>query len=354
MEFKPKGLPMLIGSLPLEDHKEALDLVFEYSPYIPNWVQLPKNRFEGMISQFLPGMPGYTLEGDREFIDPHSDSFFDQLTLFYEKYLGIIEGSKSLLDDFFVDKDRLAGLFHLVSRLETQSPIDNIVAIKGQITGPITFATSVKDREGRAIFYDEQLRDMAIKHLYLHALYQAKLLQKFNKKIIIFLDEPALAGFGSSEFISIKREEVISAFSEIISGLHEIGVLVGIHVCANTDWSLITDSGADILNFDAYSYFDKLILYKEKLREFFDHGKFLAWGIVPTDGQFIDKEDFSLLCDRFEAQLKEAETALNMSKKDILTNTFITPSCGCGSLSEDLAKKALKFTNMLYEKYKLL
>ena len=63
--FNPEGLPLLIGSLPLTDHREALELVFKYSYQIPLWVHLPKKQFEGMISQFMIGLPGYKIEKDR-------------------------------------------------------------------------------------------------------------------------------------------------------------------------------------------------------------------------------------------------------------------------------------------------
>ena len=39
--FHPGCLPVLIGSLPLQDHSEGVKLVFEYTPEIPLWVQLP-------------------------------------------------------------------------------------------------------------------------------------------------------------------------------------------------------------------------------------------------------------------------------------------------------------------------
>ncbi len=57
-EFIPNARPLLIGSLPLEDHAKALDLVFEHTPEIPLWVQLPKFKEEGMIRQFMYGLPG--------------------------------------------------------------------------------------------------------------------------------------------------------------------------------------------------------------------------------------------------------------------------------------------------------
>ncbi|MBW2200641.1 MAG: hypothetical protein JRF71_07355, partial [Deltaproteobacteria bacterium] len=55
--FQAKCLPVLIGSLPLDDHEEAIKLVLKYTPEIPIWVQLPVFKEEGMIAQFLPGFP---------------------------------------------------------------------------------------------------------------------------------------------------------------------------------------------------------------------------------------------------------------------------------------------------------
>ena len=40
--------PCLIGSLPLTDYAEAARLVWDYTPEIPLWVQLPKVPGEGM------------------------------------------------------------------------------------------------------------------------------------------------------------------------------------------------------------------------------------------------------------------------------------------------------------------
>jgi hypothetical protein len=100
--------------------------------------------------------------------------------------------------------------------------------------------------------------------------------------VIIFIDEPALAGFGSSELISISKEEILACLREVVDAIHTDGGLAGIHVCANTDWSLVLESGADIVNFDAYAYFDRFILYGDPIREFLAAGGMLAWGIVPT------------------------------------------------------------------------
>ena len=42
INFQAECRPVLIGSLPLKDHGEAVRWVFDYTPEIPLWVQLPK------------------------------------------------------------------------------------------------------------------------------------------------------------------------------------------------------------------------------------------------------------------------------------------------------------------------
>ena len=49
-----------------------------------------------------------------------------------------------------------------------------LIGLKGQTTGPITFCTGLVDQAGRAIFYNDQLRDVAVKHLAMKARWQTK------------------------------------------------------------------------------------------------------------------------------------------------------------------------------------
>jgi methionine synthase II (cobalamin-independent) len=244
-----------------------------------------------------------------------------------------------------MDRNAAGGFFAFTEHLRSL-PL-RPPAIKGQITGPVTFGMGLCDQNGKAVFYDDQLKDIALKLLAQKARWQIKMLSEFGSQTIIFLDEPALAGFGSSAMISVSREEVAACFGEIIGTAHGEGALVGIHVCANADWSLILESEADILSFDAYSFFDKLMLYPAQVKRFLESGKILAWGIVPTlNSDDIEKESAESLVARWEAQSAAIE-ALGFGRSALLAQTFITPACGTGSLPLELAIKVLALTRLV-------
>ena len=348
-KFEPNGLPALIGSLPITDHQEATKLVFAHTPEIPLWVQLPAYTEEGMMAQFLPGMPGLADSQGKLYINTQDASFDDAQLQFYNDYIAVTEGVTHLNDSSFIlTKDTAEGFFVFTDHLKRQSSAP--VAVKGQITGPITFSTGVKDENDRSVFYNEQLRDMAVKLLALKAAWQVEQLSQFNHPVMLFFDEPALAGFGSSAFISISREEVAACFEEVIDAVHARGALAGIHVCANTDWSLILDSSADIVSFDAYSYFDKFILYADQIKNFIDSGRILAWGIVPTLGeQTIANATAATLAADWEAKANQI-IALGIDKAQLLAQSLITPSCGTGSLTLAQAMKVLQLTQDVSQK----
>lgn len=347
--FRPGGLPAWIGSLPVNDHEEAARLMMTYTPDIPLWIQLPHSAAEGMVAQFASGMPGLKVSDDRVYIDTGDDDFEADLLHFFEAYMAVSDGSQPFEGSRFELPESSAPGFYtfldVLDKLEKPP-----VAIKGQITGPFTFGVGMTDQEGRAVFYNDQLRDAAVKMIAMKARWQVRRLRKYNVPVILFLDEPALAGFGSSAFISVSRQSIDECFAEVIAAIHEEGALAGVHVCANAEWPVILDSAADIVSFDAYSYFDKFILYDKEVQKFMDAGKILAWGIVPTgDPEAIEKESTESLVQRWEEESVQLE-ALGYDRKQIISQSLITPSCGTGSLSLEQATRVIQMTKEVSEK----
>lgn len=326
----------------MTDHAAAAALIFAHTPAIPLWPQLPAYPEEGMMRQFLPGFPGVTEKEGKLFIDGTRAGFEEELLAFYEEYLMVSEGGASFDDSRFALTEKEGkGFFAFMEAAASRR--QGLVALKGQITGPITFCTGVVDQDGKAIFYSDQLRDAAVKMLAQKARWQTRQMRSLADTVLLFFDEPALAGLGSSAFITISAEEILACFAEVFAEVRTEGGLVGVHVCANTEWSVIFDSGIDILSYDAYTYFDKLLLYPDHLRRFLDNGGILATGIVPTEERHIDGESAQTLADRWEQQTALLGR-LGFSRERILSQTLVTPSCGTGSISAAHAGKVLELT----------
>jgi hypothetical protein len=347
-QFSPQCLPLLIGSLPLLDHAEATELIFEYTPQIPLWPQLPAYKEEGMILQYVSGMPGLTRVNGKIYIDTDGTAFETELLAFYEEYLLVAEGGTSLSDSRFRLSPEVAKGFYTFLAAAGQGRKD-LIALKGQTTGPITFCTGLVDQAGRAIFYNDQLRDAAVKHLAMKARWQTQKMAEIGSRPIMFFDEPGLAGLGSSAFITITNDEIIACFGEVFEAVRAENGLTGVHVCANTEWPVLFDSGVDIVSYDAYSFFDKLILYSDHLVRFIARGGILATGIVPTAPEFIDQETVDSLVDKWFEQSRRLQ-AIGIDADAVYQQTLITPSCGTGTVSPEQARKVLALTKGVSEK----
>jgi hypothetical protein len=351
--FQANGLATLIGSLPLTDHSEAFELIIKEIPEIPLWSQLTRRDEEGMVAQFAPGLPGIYDANGSIHVNTDSENFDEELLQFFAEYMGVLDGDIELeASRFVLTEDNAGGFFELLNRLSTVSPAP--AAIKGQITGPFTLGTGIVDQNKRAVFYNAQLRDAVVKLLALKARWQVRQLARFRRPILMFIDEPALAGFGSSGFTSIARDDISQCFEEIIEAVHREGGLAGIHVCANTDWSLVLDSSADIVSFDAYAYFDRFILYSGQIKNFLDSDKILAWGIVPTlNPDDLDRETLESVWERWQEQAGQV-AALGIDMQKLINQSLITPSCGTGSLELDYCKKVISLTRAVSKKVRKL
>jgi hypothetical protein len=197
----------------------------------------------------------------------------------------------------------------------------------------------VTDQTLRPILYDEVLADALAKHLRLKATWMEQQLRQMNETVIVALDEPYLSAFGSA-FISLSREQIITALEECFAGLT---CLKGLHCCGNTDWSIVLETSVQILSLDAYGYAESLSLYPDAVRAFLQRGGIIAWGIVPQDGAEIAAATVEGLVERLEAAWALL-TDKGIPLDDLLAACLITPSCGLGSVAVEPAERALELT----------
>jgi methionine synthase II (cobalamin-independent) len=342
-----KGLSTGIGSLPHTDVDAALDLVFKYVPLIPFWPQLPKlNVREGMVAQFSENLPFMSMnENGLTFSTLESEDKDRDLESFYEHIIA------NDLDYFQISESYASGLHKFYTRLKTQD-LKDVCFIKCQITGPFTFAASLTDNKGIPLLHDTIIKQAILRGLALKANWQIRLFRKFGKKIILFIDEPYLGCFGSA-FTPINREDVIRGLTEFTETLKSDDVLLGVHCCGNTDWSIFMDVvGLDIISFDAFDFIDRLILYADNLKTFFNRQGILCWGIVPTQ-LFTGLETAELLI----RKLKEGVNALvrkGLDESLLFKSLLISPSCGLGTFTPEKSEKVfslLSEVSSLIRKY---
>jgi hypothetical protein len=293
-----------------------------------------------MTRQYNEGMPGLTSSGGKTFFDLSHPGFDGDLLKFYEDYLGALGTARMAREHRFgISPGHARGFHALLSLLDTTGcPYE---MLKGQITGPITLATSLTDQQGRAAYYDERLRELIVKTLSLKARWQIHQLAPYGVPVIIFLDEPSLAAYGSSACLGIAAEDVRADLQEIIALIHGEGGFAGVHCCENTDWGILLRTDIDILSFDAYGFFDRVILYGDDLKRFVNRGGVLAWGLIPTDSaDSVRRETAPLLIDRWEGYAKTLMTH-GFERERLLAQSLITPSCGTGSLPVESSEQVM-------------
>ncbi len=321
-------LPTGVGSLPHTSSKEACDLLLDNLKEIPFWPQLSNLSFkESMYAQFIYNLPGAVIdeEGKRVYVDTsrepeNMEDFLSQI---------IAEN----IDYFDYPKEYFHGLYEM---LELKDRLDDITIFKGQITGPISLGFQVTDENRKPIYYNDIYRDLMIKSLRMMAKWQERTLRELCDRTMIFLDEPYLSMVGSA-FASIDRDKAIAHMNEVLEGIKGIKA---IHCCANTDWSLVLDTNIEVLNFDAYGYAENLFLYSDKVMEFIKKGGIIAWGIVPTIEEDLNRESADSLTKRLEDNMKTlSEKGISMD--EVVASSIITPSCGLGPSTVSAAEKAL-------------
>lgn len=327
-----KGLITGIGSLPHKNPEIAVDLILQYFKDIPFWPQLPKRDLrEGMVSQYAENLPCIKITDDGIFFDDRNADA--ELEIFYDRVIS------NDMDYFKISPSHAAGLYSFYERLKKNGTA-NIEFIKCQSTGPLTFASSVNNQQGVAILYDEIFAQAIIKGLIMKALWQIKMFKEFGKKIVFFLDEPFMGAFGSA-YTPLNREAAVKILSEFSSDLKSEGVLVGVHCCGNTDWSIFTQiDSIDIINFDAFGFLEKFVIYAEDLKKYLERGGMLCWGVVPTQ-DFNEYLDADSLMVKIDSGL-EALTKKGISRDLLLKNLILSPSCGLGTLDEKRAQGIFK------------
>lgn len=332
---------LAIGSLPHNTVESAMEVVKKDFSEIPFYPQLSNiNRNEDMTIQFLEGLPSFLPSNESFEIDTESEKFFEDLESFFTDYEEIIADTDTeILEKYAISKEFSSTFPEFEKIIKNTKP----QYAKAQIIGPFTLAAMLSDQNGINAIFDETLREIVVKLLTLKVLWQIKHIKQANPTTIpiIFMDEPTLSQLGTSAYLTISEKDVVDMLAEISEIIHQNGGISAIHCCGKCDWTILIKAKADIINFDAFAFSEHLGLFAQEIDKFLQDGGKLAWGLVPTlDVEALKNITLADLIKDFGQGIKYL-TNKGIDEKLIIDNSLITSSCGAGSLSVELAQKAM-------------
>lgn len=329
----PRCASMAVGSVPHVDPEAAVALVLKATPEVPTWPQLPRRAYrENMYVQFTEGLPGVV-------VDDAAQRVYVRDEIPAEEVLQFLDAYESGDPAAFAVSPAHAATLPLLGRalrdLETIGSPPPFV--KGQITGPVSFALTVPREDRRALFFDDTMRDIATRLLTRKARWQADLLAAWSPSAVplVMVDEPCLTQVGSA-VVNVPMEPAMDSLGAC---LESVDCLSGIHVCGGTDWERILSLPVDVLNFDAADHLQSVIAHREAVGVFLTEGGFIAWGAVPNDERALARSPEETAALVVQGAEDLAAVGQGPTVDGILRASFISPACGTGALSLELAER---------------
>lgn len=324
--FAPNFTATGIGTLPHTDPDAAVADITGRLKDMPYWPQLPKlGPLEDMNLQYARALaPLVAADQANRSLAAHPGLGREEaLAALYERLFGPDQAS------FAPAPEEAAGYFRFREAVRA-APQGAFPWVKGHVTGPLTFLASVIGGDGKAMLYDDEAAEAVARGLGAAAGAQARQLAELGRPVMIFFDEPFLSGYGSA-FTPLGRDKVVGLLSASLEEARSRAELVtGIHCCGNTEWSLLVEAGADVLNLDSHGFGKHLLLYPEALAQLYDRGGAVAWGAVPTvdyNGRETAEELWTGL-----RGLLEALAARGFDRDVLGRQSLVTPACGMGGL----------------------
>jgi len=324
-----------VGSLPLTEIDDAVRVVLDGCPRIPYLPQLPRRSFlEDMCQQVAEGLPAIVvdIENKRTWVDTVADCNED-VTRFVEAY------ESGDVDAFAMSRERASGYFGMIEHLE-KTLTEPLPVLKAQVVGPITFGLTVCDENGVGAVHNPVFGELVTQLVAMKARWLAKQMRQVARRRVIFYDEPSLSALGSAYF-ALERDRVGTLLDAVIDPLRDDNVTVGVHCCGNTDWPVLLER-ADVVSFDAFSYFDRMAVYGDELDSFYGRDGILAWGIVPTV-ELTDDVTAEGLADQLDASMHTIASG-GIPLEIVRSHAVVTPACGMGTMSEADARRVTELT----------
>jgi len=261
-----------MGIMPHTNIEKALELVLSLD--IPFWPQLPKiNFYEDMYAQTSQNFPGIVVDTENDKLNFSTFRFEQEL----EEY-----SQKMVYAETFALSQEYSVVYHrFLNRDFLRYP-----AVRGQVTGPVSFGFRVTDENSRPIIYNDGVRALLFDFIQKKVNVQYHQLREKNPNAFVWLDEPGLGWVfsGLSGYNDVQARQDYQSFFGGFDGVKAL------HLCANVNLPYLLGLGVELLSFDAYQMELMPKGYAGAVGKFLNGGGNIAWGIVPTDSESLNKE----------------------------------------------------------------
>jgi len=300
-----------MGIMPHTDVDRAMELALSLD--IPFWPQLPHISFyEDMYAQASQNFPGIT-------VDPNEGKVsFD--TARFEGELAAYSQRMAEPETFTLSRSYSAVYHHFLNRDLTGYP-----AIRGQVTGPVSFGFRVVDENSRPIIYNEGVRALLFDFIQRKVNIQYHQLKEKNQNAFVWLDEPGLgwvfSGLSGYNDIQAKQD-----YHNFLAGFEGPKAL---HLCANINLPYLLKLGVQLLSFDAYQIELMPKGYADAVADFLKEGGIISWGIVPTNSESLAGETPERLAELLSGYWETIAVNTGLSDKTIAQQALLAPARCC-------------------------
>lgn len=300
-----------MGIMPHHDVARALDLALSLD--VPFWPQLPHvSFFEDMYAQTSEHFPGITVDTEARRL--HFD------TTAFESGLG--EYMEKLSDPAYLS---LGPDYSVVYHRFLERDFARYAAIRGQITGPVSFGFKIEDENHKPIIYNDTVRDILFDFIQRKVNIQYQQLKEKHPSAFVWVDEPGL-GQVFSALTGYNDQQAKSDFTSFLSGLEGPK---GLHLCAAVDMRYLLSLGVDILSLDAFHLEFMPAEYGQAVADFIASGGIIAWGIVPTDSVSLGQHSPQSLDALITGYWKVVTNATSMPVEHIAEAAMLAPARCC-------------------------
>ena len=348
VEFEARCSTTAMGIMPHRDVDRALELALSLD--IPFWPQLPKvSLYEDMYIQASQNFPGIAIDFDKERLVFSTARFEQELDEYFLK-----------MDDpeAFALTAEYTRVFHKFLSAELQG----YKAIRGQVTGPVSFGLKVLDEDLKPIIYNEEARAILFDFIQRKVNIQYQELSKRNANAFVWVDEPGLS-YVFSGFSGYNDQHAREEYLKFVEGLEGPK---GLHLCADVNLPYLLELGVEILSFDAYQIGFMPQEYAGSVADFIENGGVISWGIVPTESTVLSTQTpetlAGILSKYWEVVSESAGLPLNQIARQALvaparcclsdlgqinTNGKTANKCQVSSIEEGLVEKAFAYLSEL-------